>query len=75
VHHRLTASDGLLVCLTRRDVEAASNESQRALRLSVIFRRVTNGFRSEWGAKIYVDLRPLYHHRPLRGPERSRRHP
>jgi hypothetical protein len=23
---------------------------------SVIFRRVTNGFRSEWGAKVYADL-------------------
>jgi transposase len=22
----------------------------------VIFRRVTNGFRSEWGAKVYADL-------------------
>ena len=22
----------------------------------MIFRRVTNGFRSEWGAKVYADL-------------------
>ena len=42
--------------LTRRDVEATNNESERALRLSVIFHRVTNGFRSEWGAKVYADL-------------------
>jgi transposase len=26
------------------------------MRLSVIFRRVTNGFRSDWGAKVYADL-------------------
>jgi transposase len=26
------------------------------LRPSVIFRRVTNGFRSEWGPKVYADL-------------------
>ena len=26
------------------------------MRPSVIFRRVTNGFRSEWGAKVYADL-------------------
>jgi transposase len=52
----VTARDKLLVFLTRRDVEATNNESERALRPSVIFRRVTNGFRSEWGAKVYADL-------------------
>ena len=52
----MTARDKLLVFLTRRDVEATNNESERALRPSVIFRRVTNGFRSEWGAKVYADL-------------------
>ena len=52
----VTARDKLLVFLTRRDVEATNNESERALRPSVIFRRVTNGFRSEWGAKAYADL-------------------
>ena len=52
----VTASDKLLVFLTRRDVAATNNESERALRPSVIFRRVTNGFRSEWGAKVYADL-------------------
>ena len=52
----VTARDKLLVFLTRRDVEATNNVSERILRLSVIFRRVTNGFRSEWGAKVYADL-------------------
>jgi transposase len=52
----VTARDKLLVFLTRRDVEPTNNESERALRPSVIFRRVTNGFRSEWGAKVYADL-------------------
>jgi transposase len=52
----VTARDKLLVFLTRRDVEATNNESERALRPSVIFRRVTNGFRSHWGAKVYADL-------------------
>ena len=52
----VTARDKLLVFLTRRDVEATNNKSERALRPSVIFRRVTNGFRSEWGAKVYADL-------------------
>jgi Transposase IS66 family len=52
----VTARDKLLVFLTRRDIEATNNVSERILRLSVIFRRVTNGFRSEWGAKVYADL-------------------
>jgi len=50
------ARDKLLVFLTRRDVEPTNNVSERGLRLSVIFRRVTNGFRSGWGAKVYADL-------------------
>lgn len=50
------ARDKLLVFLTRRDVEPTNNESERALRPSVIFRKITNGFRSEWGAKLYADL-------------------
>lgn len=50
------ARDKLLVFMTRRDVGPTNNESERALRPSVIFRKVTNGFRSEWGAKVYADL-------------------
>jgi transposase len=46
----------LLVFLKRRDVEPTNNESERALRPSVIFRKVTNGFRSEWGAQAYAAL-------------------
>jgi Transposase IS66 family len=55
----VTASDKPLVLLTRRDVEATNNNSERALRLSVIFRRVTNGFRSQWGAKVTPTSAPL----------------
>jgi transposase len=46
----------LFVFLRRRDVEPTNNESERALRPSVIFRKVSNGFRSEWGAKAYAAL-------------------
>jgi transposase len=52
-------SDKLFVFLKRRDAEPTNNESERALRPSVIFRKVTNGFRSEWGAKSYADLRSI----------------
>ena len=52
----VTARDKLLVFLTRRDVEPTNNVSERGLRPSVIFRKVTNGFRSSWGAAVYADL-------------------
>lgn len=50
------ARDKLLVFLSRRDIEPTNNASERALRPSVIFRKVTNGFRSAWGAKVYADI-------------------
>jgi transposase len=42
--------------MTRRDVEPTNNVSERILRPSVIFRKVTNCFRSDWGAKVYADI-------------------
>jgi transposase len=27
--------------------------------MDVIFRKVTNGFRSEWGAKLFADIRSV----------------
>jgi len=45
----------LFVFVTRRDVPATNNDSERALRPSVIFRKVTGGFRSQWGAQTYAD--------------------
>ena len=45
------ARQHLFVFTTRRDVPATNTVSERALRPSVIFRKVTNGFRSGWGAK------------------------
>ncbi len=51
--------DKLLVFLTRRDIEPTNNSSERELRSSVIFRKVTNGFRSGWGAKVYADIRSI----------------
>ena len=41
----------LFVFVTRRDVPATNNDCERALRPSVIFRKVTGGFRSQWGAR------------------------
>src|SRR5262249_38579572 len=49
-------TDKLFAFLKCRDAEPTNNESERALRPGVIFRKVTNGFRSEWGAKTYAAL-------------------
>jgi transposase len=48
--------DKLFVFVTRRDVPPTNNASERALRPSVIFRKVTNGFRSSWGASLYAAI-------------------
>lgn len=46
----------LFVFLYRTDVEPTNNVAERALRPSVIHRKVTGGFRSDWGAKTYAAL-------------------
>src|SRR5262249_42526726 len=69
------ARDKLLVFMRHRDVEPTNNGSEQKLRPSVIFRKVTNCFRSEWGAKLYADLCSIVSTgRPAR-PEPSRRNP
>ena len=45
----------LFLFVTRRDVPATNHDCERALRPSVIFRKVTGGFRSQWGARTYAD--------------------
>jgi transposase len=49
----------MTVFLADREVPATNNVSERALRPSVIFRKVTNGFRSEWGAATYAAFRSV----------------
>ena len=51
--------EGLLVLVTDREVPFTNNESERALRPSVIFRKVTNGTRSEWGAEFFAAMRSV----------------
>lgn len=55
----LTHREKLLTFLSDPDVPPTNNESERALRPSVIHRKVTNGFRSEWGAKAYAALQSV----------------
>jgi len=49
----------LFVFITNRDVPYTNNVSERHLRPSVIFRKVTNGFRCVWGAETYAAFRSL----------------
>jgi transposase len=50
---------GLLVFMSNRAVPPTNNESERALRPCVTYRKITNGFRSQWGAIQYADIRSV----------------
>lgn len=49
----------LFVFLHYPGIPPTNNESEQALRTSVIYRKVTNGFRSEWGARTYASLQSV----------------
>ena len=51
--------DGLFTFITDRRVPPTNNGSERELRPSVIYRKVTNGFRSLWGANLFADIRSV----------------
>ena len=49
----------MFVFVTNRDIPATNNGSERALRPCAVFRKITNGFRTDWGAKFYADVRSV----------------
>jgi transposase len=51
--------DKLLTFLFYPEVPPTNNESERALRTSVIHRKVIGGFRSVWGAKTYAVIQTI----------------
>ena len=57
----------MVVCLEFPDVPATNNASERAIRWSVIFRRVTNGMRSLWGADLFAAVRSVVNSGALHG--------
>jgi transposase len=60
LHKRMRANRAhLFVFMTNRAVPYTNNASERHLRPSVIFRKVTNGFRCEWGAETYAGFRSV----------------
>ena len=48
--------DALFLFLEREDVPPTNNASEQALRNSVIYRKVTGGFRTTWGAELYANF-------------------
>jgi transposase len=59
--------DHLLSFLHQPEVPPTNNACERALRPSVIHRKVTNGFRSEWAAKAYAALETVIDTGKLKG--------
>jgi transposase len=55
-HRYLKHRQNLFVFLYRTDVAPTNNVAERALRPSVIHRKVTGCFRSDWGAKAFAAL-------------------
>ena len=47
----------LFVFVTNRSVSPTNNGSERALRPCAVYRKITNGFRSQWAATLYADIR------------------
>lgn len=59
--------DSLLTFLEFPEVPATNNASERRIRWSVIFRRVTNGMRSSWGAALFAAVRSVVNSGVLHG--------
>jgi len=53
--------NNMLLFLEDHRVPPTNNSSEQALRPSVIFRKVTNGFRSKWGSDFYASIRSILH--------------
>ncbi len=51
--------DSLFTFMTERDVPSTNTGSERAIRPSTAFRKVTGGFRSDWGADFYAAVRSV----------------
>lgn len=57
----------LFVFLARTDVEPTNNLAERALRPAVIHRKVTGGFRAQWGAEAYAAVASVIDTAKLQG--------
>ena len=51
--------ENLFLFLDDPTIPPTNNASEQALRWSVIFRKVTNGFRSDWGRDLFASVRSI----------------
>lgn len=49
----------IFLFVTRRQLSATNNGSERALRHTAVYRKITNGFRSRWASQLYADIRSV----------------
>ncbi len=60
LHKRyMNIQEHLFLFLEDVTIPPTNNSSEQALRLSVIFRKVTNGFRSDWGSDLFAAVRSI----------------
>ena len=55
----LELRENLFLFLDDPTIPPTNNASEQALRWSVIFRKVTNGFRSDWGRDLFAAVRSI----------------
>ena len=51
--------DSLFLFLEDASVPPTNNSSEQAIRMSTIFRKVANGFRSDWGKDLFANVRSI----------------
>ncbi len=51
--------DNLFLFLEDAAIPPTNNSSEQAIRMSTIFRKVTNGFRSDWGKDLFAAVRSV----------------
>lgn len=51
--------DSLLTFLEHPEIAPDNNSSERELRPTATYRKVTGGFRSDWGAELYANVRSV----------------
>jgi len=51
--------DHLFLFLEDATIPPTNNSSEQAIRMSTVFRKVTNGFRSEWGRDLFAAVRSI----------------
>jgi transposase len=51
--------DHLFLLLDDAAIPPTNNSSEHALRMRTVFRKVTNGFRSEWGRDLFAAVRSV----------------